>query len=170
MGQGRARANSGFHGSLFNEARRFEPGELAAHRLCRRVLHAVFFAYVPEKARPSPARRTKEEMNKFSKDLVRSLREARDHAEGRAGSARVQVVEVPNVRAIQRTLHLSQQASPRNIAFLCRRCAIGSTGGGNLTHRRPLICIRLHCARVKSVKLLSSEKSLPFRVRHFVES
>jgi putative transcriptional regulator len=48
-------------------------------------------------------------MNKFSKDLVKSLGEARGHAEGRAGSARVHVVEVPDVRAIRRKLHLSQQ-------------------------------------------------------------
>jgi putative transcriptional regulator len=47
-------------------------------------------------------------MNKFSKDLVKSLGEARDHAEGRASNARVHVVEVPDVRAIRRKLHLSQ--------------------------------------------------------------
>ena len=45
-------------------------------------------------------------MNKFSKDLIKSLGEAADHAEGRASSARVQVVEVPDVRAIRRKLHL----------------------------------------------------------------
>jgi putative transcriptional regulator len=48
-------------------------------------------------------------MNKFSKDLVKSLSEARNHEEGRASSARVHVVEVPDVRAIRRKLHLSQQ-------------------------------------------------------------
>ena len=48
-------------------------------------------------------------MNKFSKDLVKSLGEAADHAEGRASSARVHVVEVPDVRTIRRKLHLSQQ-------------------------------------------------------------
>src|SRR5713101_6173023 len=51
-------------------------------------------------------------MNKFSKDLIKSLGEAVDHAEGRASSARVhvvEVVEVPDVRAIRRKLHLSQQ-------------------------------------------------------------
>ena|SRR6266446_5037013 len=47
--------------------------------------------------------------NKFSKDLVKSLGDAADHAEGRASSARVHVVEVPDVRAIRRKLHLSQQ-------------------------------------------------------------
>jgi hypothetical protein len=47
-------------------------------------------------------------MNKFSKDLVKSLGEARGHAEGGASSARVHVVEVPDVRAIRRKLHLSQ--------------------------------------------------------------
>jgi len=48
-------------------------------------------------------------MNKFSKALVKSLSEAADHAEGRAISARVHAVEVPDVRAIRRKLHLSQQ-------------------------------------------------------------
>ncbi len=48
-------------------------------------------------------------MNKFSKDLIKSLGEAVEHAEGRASSARVHVVEVPDVRAIRRKLHMSQQ-------------------------------------------------------------
>jgi len=52
-------------------------------------------------------------MNKFSKDLVKSLGEACDHAEGRVSSARVRVVEVPDVRAIRRKLHLSQQEFAR---------------------------------------------------------
>jgi putative transcriptional regulator len=46
-------------------------------------------------------------MNKFSNDLIKSLGEAADHAEGRANSARVHLVEVPDVRAIRRKLHLS---------------------------------------------------------------
>src|SRR6202000_2585496 len=56
----------------------------------------------------SPASRTEEELNKFSKNLIKSLGEAADHAQGRA-SVRVHVVEVPDVRAIRRKLHLSQQ-------------------------------------------------------------
>jgi hypothetical protein len=48
-------------------------------------------------------------LNKFSKDLIKSLGEAADHTEGRASSARVHVVEVPDLRAIERKLHLSQQ-------------------------------------------------------------
>jgi prevent-host-death family protein len=43
-------------------------------------------------------------MNKFSKDLVKSLGEACDQAEGRASSARVHLIEVPDVRAIRREL------------------------------------------------------------------
>ena len=35
------------------------------------------------------------EMNRFSKDLIKGLREATRHAEGRASSAHVQVIEVP---------------------------------------------------------------------------
>jgi hypothetical protein len=41
-------------------------------------------------------------LHKFSKNLVKSIGEARDHAEGRASSARVHVVEMPDVRAIRR--------------------------------------------------------------------
>jgi hypothetical protein len=37
-------------------------------------------------------------MNKFSKNLIKSLGEAADHREGRASSVRVHVVEVPDVR------------------------------------------------------------------------
>ena len=48
-------------------------------------------------------------MNKFSMDSAKSLGEARNHAEGRASSPWVHVVEVPDVRAIRRKLHLSQQ-------------------------------------------------------------
>jgi hypothetical protein len=48
-------------------------------------------------------------MNKFSKDLIKSLGEARDHAGGRASRARVHVVEVPGVLAVRRKLHLSQE-------------------------------------------------------------
>jgi putative transcriptional regulator len=47
-------------------------------------------------------------MNKFSKDLTRSMREACDHAEGGSNLARVQVIEVPDVRAIRRKLRMSQ--------------------------------------------------------------
>jgi putative transcriptional regulator len=47
-------------------------------------------------------------MNKFSKNLIKSLGEAADHAKGRASSARVHVIEVPDVRAIRRKLHMSQ--------------------------------------------------------------
>jgi len=46
-------------------------------------------------------------MNKFGKELIESLGEAVAHAEGR-GSARVAVVEVPDVRAIREHLHMSQ--------------------------------------------------------------
>ena len=48
-------------------------------------------------------------MNDFSDDLIRSLSEAVDHAEGKKKAARVHVVELPDVRAIRKGLHLSQQ-------------------------------------------------------------
>jgi putative transcriptional regulator len=53
-------------------------------------------------------------MNKFSKDLTRSLREACDHAEGKASNARVHVIEVPDVRAIRRKLRMSQMEFAKN--------------------------------------------------------
>jgi hypothetical protein len=45
-------------------------------------------------------------MNKFRKDLVKKLGEAADHAEGRANSAAVHVVEVPELNAAERRLGL----------------------------------------------------------------
>lgn len=47
-------------------------------------------------------------MNKFSKDLIKSMGEAREHAEGKRTGVRVHVVEVPDVRAIRRKLRMSQ--------------------------------------------------------------
>jgi putative transcriptional regulator len=47
-------------------------------------------------------------MNKFSKDLVKSMGEACEHAEGKRNSVRVHAVEVPDVRAIRRKLRMSQ--------------------------------------------------------------
>ena len=52
-------------------------------------------------------------MNKFSKDLIESLTEACEHAEGKRGEVRVHVVEVPDVRAIRRQLRMSQQEFAR---------------------------------------------------------
>jgi putative transcriptional regulator len=48
-------------------------------------------------------------MNKFSRDLVRGMEEAVIFAEGKKAGARVHVIEVPDVRAIRRQLHMSQQ-------------------------------------------------------------
>lgn len=47
-------------------------------------------------------------MSRFSKDLIESLTEACEHAEGKAVKVRVHVVEVPDVRAIRRGLRMSQ--------------------------------------------------------------
>ncbi len=52
-------------------------------------------------------------MNKFSKDLIDSLSEACEHAEGRPGGVRVHTVEVPDVQAIRRQLRMSQQEFAR---------------------------------------------------------
>ncbi|MGO9266596.1 MAG: helix-turn-helix domain-containing protein [Candidatus Binataceae bacterium] len=47
-------------------------------------------------------------MSKFSRDLVKSMGEACEHAEGKRSGVRVRVVEVPDVRAIRRKLRMSQ--------------------------------------------------------------
>jgi putative transcriptional regulator len=47
-------------------------------------------------------------MNKFSKDLVQGMKEACEFVEGKRAGARVHVIEVPDVRAIRRQLHMSQ--------------------------------------------------------------
>jgi hypothetical protein len=73
-------------------------------------------------------------MNKFSKDLIKSLGVAANHAEGRASSARVHVVEVPDVRAIRRKLHLSQQEFAQKYRIPLKLeaggAAAGRAGGG----------------------------------------
>lgn len=52
-------------------------------------------------------------MNTFSKDLIESLTQAVEHAEGKPTDARTHVVEVPDVRAIRRQLRMSQQEFAR---------------------------------------------------------
>lgn len=47
-------------------------------------------------------------MSKFGRDLIQGLTEAVDFAHGKKDGARVSVVEVPDVRAIRRALHMSQ--------------------------------------------------------------
>ena len=47
-------------------------------------------------------------MSKFGTDLVQGLTEAVEFARGNKAGARVHVVEVPDVRAIRRQLHMSQ--------------------------------------------------------------
>jgi len=48
-------------------------------------------------------------MTKFGKDLIASLTQAVEHARGRKKGMRVTVVDVPDVRAIRKALHMSQQ-------------------------------------------------------------
>ena len=48
-------------------------------------------------------------MNKTGRDLIQSMSEAVAFTEGKNIGARVTVVEVPDVRAIRRGLHMSQQ-------------------------------------------------------------
>ena len=48
-------------------------------------------------------------MGKFSSDLMEGLKEAAAFAEGNRTGACIDVVEVPDARAIPRQLHMSQQ-------------------------------------------------------------
>jgi len=48
-------------------------------------------------------------MNKFGKDLIEILTEACEHAEGKPSAVRTSTVEVPDVCAIRRALHMSTQ-------------------------------------------------------------
>jgi putative transcriptional regulator len=48
-------------------------------------------------------------MSKFGKDLIASLTQAVEHARGKKKGMRVTVVDVPDVRAIRKSLHMSQQ-------------------------------------------------------------
>ncbi|MBS0641042.1 MAG: NadS family protein [Acetobacteraceae bacterium] len=48
-------------------------------------------------------------MNKFSQDLIQGMQEAASFVEDRKAGARVHTVDVPDVRAIRRQLHMSQQ-------------------------------------------------------------
>lgn len=52
-------------------------------------------------------------MSKFSQELIESLTEACEHAEGKTASVREHTVEVPDVRAIRRKLRMSQQEFAR---------------------------------------------------------
>jgi putative transcriptional regulator len=48
-------------------------------------------------------------MSKFGEALIESLTDALAHAKGEETGVRVHTVEVPDVRAIRRKLHMSQQ-------------------------------------------------------------
>jgi putative transcriptional regulator len=48
-------------------------------------------------------------MSKFGDDLIESLTDALAHAEGRKSGPREHKIEVPDVRAIRRSLHMSQE-------------------------------------------------------------
>jgi putative transcriptional regulator len=52
-------------------------------------------------------------MNKFSRNLVKSMGEACAHAEGKPTRARVRVITISDVRAIRRKLRMSQSEFAR---------------------------------------------------------
>jgi putative transcriptional regulator len=47
-------------------------------------------------------------MSKFANDLIESLSEAVAHAKGEAGAVRINVIHVPDVRAIREGLRMTQ--------------------------------------------------------------
>lgn len=49
----------------------------------------------------------------FGQDLIASLTEAVEHAQGARSGARERVVEVPDVRSLRERLHMSQQEFSR---------------------------------------------------------
>jgi putative transcriptional regulator len=49
-------------------------------------------------------------MSKFGKELIESMRQAAEHAQGRkVQGMRITTVELPDVKAIREELHMSQQ-------------------------------------------------------------
>lgn len=48
-------------------------------------------------------------MGKFGDNLIQGLTEAVEYARGRTAGARAHLVDVPDVRAIRRSLHMSQR-------------------------------------------------------------
>ncbi|HEY1933967.1 MAG TPA: NadS family protein [Acetobacteraceae bacterium] len=48
-------------------------------------------------------------MSKFRDELIESLSDAVAYAEGRKSGVREHLIEVPDVRAIRRSLHMSQE-------------------------------------------------------------
>ena len=93
-------------------------------------------------------------MNKFSKELVKSMGEACEHAEGKRDDVRVHVVEVPDVRAIRRKLRMSQSEFAERFRIPLPTLKIGSRAVGNRMRRRQPIFMQLLAAREKSAKLL----------------
>ena len=60
-------------------------------------------------------------MSKFADELIASLKQAAAHAKGKnVRGMRVRKVEVPDVKAIRRSLRMSQQRFPRPTVFRCR--------------------------------------------------
>ena len=49
-------------------------------------------------------------MTKFGEELLESLGDALAHAKGEVSGVRVRTIELPDVRALRRTLGMSQQA------------------------------------------------------------
>jgi len=52
-------------------------------------------------------------MNKFSKDLIDSLTEAGEHAEGKPNAVRTNTAQMLDIRAIRRSLRMSTQEFAR---------------------------------------------------------
>jgi putative transcriptional regulator len=101
-------------------------------------------------------------MNKFSKELIESLTEACEHAEGKPSGVRVHVVEVPDVRAIRRQLRMSQQEFAR-----VYRIPLATLKNWEQGRRQPdapaAAYLQLIAERPREVGKVEAEKPIPSR-------
>src|SRR6516162_10297333 len=103
-------------------------------------------------------------MNKFGKELIESLTEACDHAEGKPSGMRVHVVEVPDVRAIRRQLRMSQQEFAR-----VYRIPLATLKNWEQGRRQPDAPAAAYLQMIAAMKLLDREKAEGFqRIGEFV--
>jgi putative transcriptional regulator len=86
-------------------------------------------------------------MNKFSRDLIQAMSEAVAFAEGKKSGARVTVVEAPDVRAIRRGLHMSQQRFAETYRIPLPTLKTGNRAAGRPTPLPRLISWRLRGSR-----------------------
>ena len=97
-------------------------------------------------------------MNKFSRDLIRGMKEAADFVEGEKAGARVHVVEIPDVRSIASSSACRSSASPRRTGSRCPRGRTGSRGAEHRMRRRWPTCRQALANLEPSKKLCSTDE------------